>query len=90
MNESASAQPDVPYEITVTRSAGTDGAVVVFIDGDFDQTGLRVRVNDEPIYAAPAFEHDGGDNDREAKSVKLPFTLEDIAYEDEPAPKEKA
>lgn len=55
------------YEITITRSAGPDGAVVIFIDGpDEDHRdrdgredgspGCRVRLNDDPIYVGTAYQ----------------------------------
>lgn len=43
-------------EVIITRSAGTDGAYVVFIDTDFEpdgsngSPGLRVNINDHPTY----------------------------------------
>lgn len=40
--------------ITVTHSAGTDGAVVVFIDGDVlkaeGKSGIRIHLNDGVIF----------------------------------------
>jgi hypothetical protein len=53
-----------PFGVTtiVTRSAGADGAVVVFIDTDFEPgasdggPGLRVRINDDTTYAGVAYE----------------------------------
>lgn len=42
--------------VTITPSAGDDGAIVVFIDTTFEPDasdggpGLRVRVNDDPVY----------------------------------------
>lgn len=49
-------------EVIITRSAGTDNAFVVFIDTDFEPgasdggPGLRVRVNDHPVYVGVAYE----------------------------------
>lgn len=50
-------------EVTITRSAGEDGAIVVFIDGpseaDWMPDGsprMRVLLNDEPIYSAVPYE----------------------------------
>lgn len=69
------------YEITVTRSAGSDGAVVVFIDGDFSDTGLRIVLNDnEDLYASPAWQPAPEGEENEAKSVHLPFDLSDVEY----------
>lgn len=47
--------------VHVTTSAGSDGAVLVLIDTDFepdgsDGSGLRVRVNDEVVYAGVDYE----------------------------------
>lgn len=48
-------------EVSVTRSAGTDGAVVVFIDTTFEPgasdggPGLRVLINDHDTYAGVAY-----------------------------------
>ena len=42
--------------VTVTRSIGSDGAVVVFVDTPFEPDGsdggpgLRVMINDDPTY----------------------------------------
>ncbi len=44
--------------VTITRSAGTDGALVVFVDGPAapadsnadDSPAIRVLLNDDPIY----------------------------------------
>lgn len=43
-------------KVTITESAGLDGAVVIFIDTDFEPSaidggpGLRVLINDDPTY----------------------------------------
>ena len=67
------------YDVTVTRSAGTDGAVVVFIDGDFEIAGgLRILVNDADAYHTVQYEQD--DTDRDAKQVSMTFTLPEIEY----------
>ncbi|SRR6266704_603742 len=58
--------------VTVTRSAGADGAVVVFVDTDFepdgsdDGPGLRVVVNDEPVYEGVAYQESDGESARYA------------------------
>jgi hypothetical protein len=71
-------------EITVTRSAGDDRAVVVFIDTDFEplpagpeELGLRVLLNDNEVYVGKAY--DLGSH-HEAKSVKFEVSLDDIDY----------
>lgn len=76
-------------EVTVTRSAGTDGAVVVFVDTDFEPDasdggpGLRIVVNDTDTYPlsylGKKFEWEGPD-DHPAKAVKLTVQLDEIAY----------
>jgi len=69
--------------ITVTRSAGNDRAVTVFIDTAFEPNGadggpgLRVLVNDDEAYVGKAY--DLGEN-HEAKSVEFEVRTEDIAY----------
>jgi len=71
-------------EITVTRSAGDDQAIVVFIDTDFepfaagpDELGLRVLLNDNEVYVGKAY--DLGAH-HEAKSVTFQVQLDDIDY----------
>jgi hypothetical protein len=70
-------------EITVTRSAGDDRAVTVFIDTDFepdgsdDGPGLRVLLNDNEAYAGKAY--DLGAH-HAAASKRLVVELDDIAY----------
>jgi hypothetical protein len=69
--------------ITVTRSAGDDRAVVVFIDTAFEPNGtdggpgLRVLVNDDEAYVGTAY--DLGAH-HEAKSVEFEVRSDDIAY----------
>lgn len=47
--------------VKVTTSAGADGAIVVFIDTEFEPDGsdggpgLRVNVNDHPTYVGTAY-----------------------------------
>lgn len=69
--------PDDVYEVTVTRSASTDGAVVIYVDGPCD--GLRIRLNDEVVYANPELV-DGQSAERKAGEVKMSATYEQIAY----------
>jgi len=70
-------------EVTVTRSAGDDRAIVVFIDTDFEPdgsdggTGLRVLLNDNEAYVGKAY--DLGAH-HEAKSVTFQVQLDDIDY----------
>jgi hypothetical protein len=69
--------------VTVTRSAGEDRAVLVFIDTAFEptgadgSTGLRVLINDDEAWVGTAY--DFGRN-HEAKSVEFEVSLDDIAY----------
>ena len=66
--------------ITVTRSAGDDRAVVVFIDTEFEPTGkpgLRILVNDNEVYEGKRYELDAN---HDAKSVSFEVSLDDIAY----------
>lgn len=62
------------YTITVTRSVGRDGAVVIFVDGDFTSTGLRVIVNDNDVYADPDYDGDG-DTERDADTHTMTHRL---------------
>jgi hypothetical protein len=70
--------------ITVTRSGGVDGAVLIFIDTDFEPgasdggPGLRVLINDFDTYAGVAYDSDGVNH--EAKEVTLAVKLDEIAY----------
>lgn len=74
-----------PFKVTVTRSAGSDGAVVVFVDGDFGETGLRILLNDDEVFVGKRYEL-CPETPRPARKVSLTFTLEDIDYdEEEPA-----
>ena len=79
------AEPtDGRVTISVTRSAGDDRAVVVFIDtegfepGGFDGgPGMRVLINDDEAWVGKAYDYGGH---HEAKDVKFELTLDDIAY----------
>ena len=67
-------------EITVTRSAGNDRAVLVIIDTDFEPTddpGLRILVNDDEAYVGKAY--DFGQHYR-AESVRFFVDLDQIPY----------
>lgn len=70
--------------ITVTRSAGDDRAVTVFIDTQFNPTGdpgLRILVNDDEAYVGKAYDiPERSDKTHEAHSVQFSVGLEDIAY----------
>lgn len=73
--------------VTVTRSAGPDGAVVVFIDTGFEPhgedggPGLRVRVNDGKVFAGKQMTMpDPTVGDAEAGERTLRVNLDQIAY----------
>jgi hypothetical protein len=72
--------------IIVTRSAGDDRAVVVFIDTTFEPDasdagpGLRVRINDDPVYEGKEYEFGG---DRRVTSRVFTVGLDDIPYAEE-------
>jgi hypothetical protein len=70
-------------EVTVTRSDGADGAVLVIIDGMFNENGqppLRVLVNDDPVFAQVPYEptSDGRVNECDAKTLFAEFG--DLTY----------
>lgn len=72
--------------ITVTRSAGNDRAVLVFIDtegfnpdGSGDGPGLRILVNDNEAYAGVAYDFDP-DVSHDALAVQHAVDLADIPY----------
>lgn len=77
-------RPNPELSVTVTRSAGTDGAVVVFIDTTFEPDasdggpGLRVMVNDAVVLAGRSYEH--CDGEREAVAVRLDTTVAELAH----------
>lgn len=60
MTEKALNIKHLGVEVTITTSDGPDGAVVVFIDTDFEPNGsdggpgLRVNINDDPTYEGVA------------------------------------
>lgn len=80
-------RPIEDFEITVTRSSGDDGAVVVFIDGNFGaDNGVPIRVivntEDDPVYAE--VEHESNPTgDVAARSIHLTITNDRIAYGDQ-------
>ena len=65
-------------QITVTRSAGLDGAVVVFLDGEFPG-GLRIVVNDKQEFG-DTYEPQVDAEERDALDVVFTYDLADIAY----------
>lgn len=50
------AEHESGIAVTVTRSAGSDGAVVILIDTTSDDQDLRVLLNDEPVYFTREYE----------------------------------
>lgn len=74
-------------EVLVTRSAGIDGAVVVFIDtpgwepdGSDGGPGLRVLINDHETYEGVKHEPTEGDDLNEAGEARVVCKLDDIDY----------
>lgn len=71
--------------LTVTRSAGNDRAITVFIDTAFEpngedgSSGLRVLLNDDEIFEGKAYEYERNVH-HEAKSVEFEVSLDDIDY----------
>lgn len=63
MSGPALALKHLGVEVTIQESAGSDGAVVVIIDTDFEPDasdggpGLRVLINDDPTYAGVDYAH---------------------------------
>lgn len=85
---SSDANPDV--KVMVTRSAGDDRAVVVFIDTSFEPNGsdggpgLRVLINDAEAYAWKVV--DGLDAEHLAGTKTLTVSLKEVAYLNESTP----
>lgn len=71
------------FDIIVTRSAGDDQAVLVMIDGTFDEDGqppLRVLVNDEPVFSQADFSGDANDEGFDAGSTSFTIQPHQIGY----------
>lgn len=74
---------DIKVEIAVTRSAGDDRAVVIFIDTEFEpdgsdgSPGLRVLLNDDEVYVGKAY--DLGAH-HEAKAIRFKADGTNIRY----------
>lgn len=74
--------------ITVTRSAGDDRAVVIFVDTDDGadsvgvqhDPGLRILVNDVEAFVGKAYDMLESGKMHEAKSVSFNVSLDDIDY----------
>lgn len=69
--------------ITVTRSAGDDRAIVIFVDTDFEPSGsdggpgLRILVNDDEAFVGKAYDFGGN---HEANAVNFEVSLSAIDY----------
>jgi hypothetical protein len=78
----ATDDPDVV--VTVTRSAGRDGAVLVMIDTSFEPDGrdggprLRVRINDDPVWVGVASQPVGDAKQVQADSRTLTVRLAEL------------
>lgn len=73
------------FKILATRSAGADGAVVLFIYGDFagdNCAPIRIIVNDRDVYEQTEFDPIS-EFDREARTVEFTVLPEDIQYLEE-------
>lgn len=72
-------------KVTVTRSAGTDGAVLVMVDTGFQpdgsdgSPGLRVLVNDQPVFAGR--EYLEAEEPREADRRTLEVDVAEVDYQ---------
>ena len=66
--------------ITVTRSAGADEALVVFVDNHGDLP-VRVVLNDGDDHLGVEYQYEPG-REREAKTVSLTVGYDEVAYED--------
>lgn len=70
-------------EVTVTRSAGDDRAVLVIIDtafepdGSDDGPGLRILLNDDEVYVGKAYDFG---KDHQANALGLKVDLSNIEY----------
>lgn len=75
---------DHSVTITVTRSGGKDGAVLIFVDTDFEpdgsdgSPGLRILLNDYDAWVGKAVEH--CEPIREAVVKRFTVDTEDIPY----------
>jgi hypothetical protein len=81
----AAGRQDPDVVVTVTRSAGLDGAVLVMIDTTFDPAGadhgpgLRVLVNDHPAWAGVAYQPVAEDTDPvDTPTPKLTVALAEL------------
>jgi hypothetical protein len=63
MSGPALALKHLGVTVTIQESAGTDGAVVLIIDTEFEPDasdggpGLRILVNEDPTYVGVDYEH---------------------------------
>jgi hypothetical protein len=68
---------DPIVSVTVTRSAGTDGALLVMID---TVEPLRIMFNDAYLYADVKYAHPENDELRDAGQVIVDVVAEQVAY----------
>lgn len=64
--------------IYVTRSSGSDGAILILIDTAEGAGPIRVAVNDGNVFAQADYEH--SEPPREARQKSMTVTAADIAY----------
>lgn len=64
--------------ISVSRSSGKDGAIVVFIDTADDAGPIRIRLNDEVIHAD--VDHESAHAERRAIGQELVIRRGNIEY----------
>lgn len=93
--QSIPAALDEEITVIVTRSAGTDGVVLVMIDTTFEPSaptpGLRVLVNDEPVFVGLPHEVIVDEEPLDAPDKKITVKLSELAYieheqDDDPEP----
>lgn len=78
---------DNDITITVTRSAGADGAIVIFIDTTFEPNasdgspGLRVCVGEGVVFDGKPREYVPEANDRTASALYFGADIADLTYQ---------
>lgn len=70
--------------VTVTRSAGSDGALLILVD-TYEHLGeasrpLRILVNDDPVFADVPYEHGSDESLPEATDVTFNVYADQVAY----------
>lgn len=69
--------------MTVSRSAGVDGALLVMIDVPDSARPLRVLVNDDAVFADVDYGNPEGDEPRQAGSVEVDVYTSQVKYTEE-------